>query len=338
MSYQPPPDQPAPEGTPTRDISGGQPEGYAPPPEQNNPPPANYGPPPGASYAPGPNQPPQGPPPGANYVPPPSQPPQGGYAPPPNQQPPPGGYAPPPGGYAPPPQGSYTPPPPPQQAGGGMGGNQVNLSGINQAEVQGLIQKDLNIIKTPNVAVYEAEIPNANWRSIIISVVAVSVIDGILGLIAGFIGRAASTASVGYGAGTAVGNGIFGAILGFFGGLIGTPISFFVGAGLLFGMAKLFGGQGNDFMVHTYLLSLSWTPLRIARGVLNVIPVVGSWLGFIPALYQIYHAGLAIQAYHRLDQTKAQLAAWIPTLVIAFPIAICGAIGTAFSFGSIGLR
>jgi hypothetical protein len=81
-------------------------------------------------------------------------------------------------------------------------------------------------------------------------------------------------------------------------------------------MPKLFGGQGTDFMTHSYLLSLSYAPLRSIAAVLEIIPIIGALLGGIARLWQAYQAGLAIEAYHKLDRTKAQLSVWIPVGIV----------------------
>ncbi|MGA7732360.1 MAG: Yip1 family protein [Chloroflexia bacterium] len=298
------------------DEAGGQPTmptgGYTPPPPP--PQPGGYAPPPGG------------------YTPPPPPPQPGGYTPPP--PPPPGGaaggYTPPPGGYAPPPPppggpAGYgygaPPPPPPRPAGGGS----FNMEDIRKVDYQNLLQKYINVLTKPNVAVHEAEIPHANWTSVLIGVGLATVANFIFRLLSGLL--FAGQVNMGLGdlqrqlnqQGSNVdlsmfnnvsGAGTWGAV----GSLITTPLFFFLGAGLLFMMGRLFGGTGSDFMTHSYLLSLSYTPTRVIAAVLSIIPVVGI-IGGLLSLYQIFLAGLSLQASQRMQPGRAQLAAWLPTIV-----------------------
>ncbi len=141
-------------------------------------------------------------------------PPQGGYTPPPS-----GGYSPPP---PPPPGGGYAPPPPPPPP-GGPGFNMGNMGEVNQAQLQGLMQKYINIVTKPSAGAYEAEIRQANWQTVIIGVVAVAVIGALAALIRGlFFPVSVSTYGLGNSAATsavtsfAAATGIVGAIITLF--------------------------------------------------------------------------------------------------------------------------
>jgi hypothetical protein len=207
-----------------------------------------------------------------------------------------------------------------------------NMGTVNQATVQDLFRSYMNAITKPNISTYEMEIPRASWLRTWIGVIAVDIVSFVFGLIAAAIGSAAASAFLsqlstqsnydfsqyanftrGYGAA--------------FGGLIWTPIAFFIGAGILWLFARWFGGTGSDFMTHSYLLSLSYTPLRIIAAVLNVIPVL-NFLAFIPFLYQLYCAGLAMQASQRMQSGRAQLAAFLPLIIgiVLFGLCICLAV------------
>jgi hypothetical protein len=179
----------------------------------------------------------------------------------------------------------------------------------------------MNAVTKPNVATYEAEIPKASWLRTLIGVAAVAIVSFIISLIAagaasatfaplrqqlidrGYTGPDPFVMSAGGGIGAA------------FWALIGTFISFFLGAGLLWLMAKMFGGTNSDFMTHSYLLSISYTPLRIISTVLSIIPFVGGLVLLVTYLYQIYSAGLAMQASQRMQPGRAQLAAFLPTVI-----------------------
>jgi hypothetical protein len=193
-----------------------------------------------------------------------------------------------------------------------------------------MFQSWLNALTKPNVTTFEAEIPRANWTTTLIGVAVVAVVSAIMALI-----TAGATAAMmnqmrpffdqqnipfrpedyawAYGGGT---TGVIGA-------LFGTFISFFLGAGLLWLLARMLGGTGSDFMTHSYLLSLSYTPTRVIGAVLNIIPGIGWIFALLLSLYQLYLAGLAMQASQRMQPGRAQMAAFLPTIVLIVLIVLC---------------
>lgn len=177
-----------------------------------------------------------------------------------------------------------------------------------------MIPKYQKAVTNQTSAFYEAEIPNASWNSVLIGVGGTAVIGALatfLGTLFGF-----SVGMMAFGGGGAA-FGFTAALVAAIIALVVYPISFFIGAGVLFLMPKLFGGQGTDFMTHSYLLSLSYAPLRSIAAVLEIIPVIGTLLAWVVRLWQGYQAGLAIQAYHKLDRAKAQMSVWIPIGIVA---------------------
>ncbi len=59
--------------------------------------------------------------------------------------------------------------------------------------------------------------------------------------------------------------------------LVGTPIGFFIGQGILFGLAKAFGGQGA-FTQQAYAFLLFQVPLGILGGLFELIPIAGGFI------------------------------------------------------------
>ncbi|MDQ5826524.1 MAG: YIP1 family protein [Chloroflexota bacterium] len=322
MSYQPPPEQPggppsgsspggsSSEGTPTTNIpSGGGQGGYAPPPSGGYSPPASGG-------TPTTNIPPQGEQPG--YTPPPS----GGYTPPPA-----GGYTPPPpGGYTPPPPGGGygAPPPPPPPTGGGMG----SMGGAGGVDIQDLMQGYMGAVTTPNTAFYESQIPKANMMKILIGLGIVIAVNVIVGL----IGAGAAAAQMGplrdqfraqgidFDPGAfAGGGGIAGALFS----IVLTPLFFFIGAWIIYTVAKMLGGQGADFMTHAYLLSLSYVPLGVIASVLGLIPGIGGLVGLVALVYRQYSQGKSLEASQRMAPGRAQAAAFIPLGIAVLFFCLC---------------
>ncbi len=205
-------------------------------------------------------------------------------------------------------------------------GNMSNMVGMNQANFATLPQSYINAVTKPNVNTYLAEIPNANWARTFAGVIALALINVVISLIfAGVVsssmnqlrdqlsrsGRTlpfdptALTATTGIGA------------------IITTPLFFILGAGVLYGLAKMFGGQGRDFMTHSYLLSLSYVPLGIAAAILNIIPGVGSFLGLAILIYRQYSQGLSMQASQNMQPGRAQLAAFLPFALSLVLVCLC---------------
>jgi hypothetical protein len=246
-------------------------------------------------------------------------PPSGGYTPPPSGGGGAGGYTPPP-----PPSGGYSAPPPPPSGGYGP----PTATGAGASDFGHLPQSYINAVTKPSAGTYEAEIPNASWVKTLIGVAAVAVVTFLVNLI--FAGTTAATlrqlqdqlSSSGQNVDLTPYTNAVGTAGGF-GSLIGTFISFFLGAGLLFLLARLFGGKGSDFMTHSYLLSLSYTPLRLVAAVLSIIPCIGAIASLVLTLYQLYSAGLAMQASQRMEAGRAQMAAFLG-LVIVLVLACLG--------------
>jgi hypothetical protein len=212
---------------------------------------------------------------------------------------------------------------------GSMGA--MNVGGVN---VQGLVQRWINALTKPNVATYEAEIPNANWTPVIIAVATVTIFNVVFRLLSALIFTSATNpfSSLGSQFGNSSSNANVSNLMSTLGGGIGvggallaiitTPIAFFLGAGILWLSARIFGGTGSNFMTHSYLLSVSYAPTRIIAAVLSFIPVLGL-IGGLLSLYQLYLAGLSMQASQRMQPGKAQAAAFVPLAVLILLYCVC---------------
>lgn len=200
----------------------------------------------------------------------------------------------------------------PGPLGGGMGG---------QINPQELLQSYIGAVRNPNAAFYESEMPKASWIKILVGTLAVAIVQILIGLI--FAGAAAAQLNslrdqlAAQGRQLPFDPGIFmGASgAGSIASIVLTPLFFLIGAGLLFLVAKLLGGQGNDYMTHAYLLSLSYTPLRIIGAVVGIIPILGSIVSLVIAIYLLYSQGKSMEASQRLSPGRAQLAAFLPTII-----------------------
>lgn len=277
----------------------------------------------------------QPPPPPSNNMPPgegPAQPPegynpQGGYSPPPpgtgySQTPPP----PPPDYYAPPGPSSYGAPPP------RPGGN--------------LFASYFNAITRPIAETYQAEIPNASWGRVFIGLGITFVLSTLILLALSslllsqmrdqfdeMVRQGLYTQQLAQDAMNVIG-GIFGPV-----GVtlisLSTFVTFFLGAGVLYLLAKMFGGKGEGFMTHCYLLSLSYTPTRVLNWLLAFIPCLGIITSILLPLYQVYCAGQSMRASQRLEPGKAMLAAFIPAILVILLACGCTILSISLSLGRV---
>jgi hypothetical protein len=201
-------------------------------------------------------------------------------------------------GYPPPPSNAYPAPP-------GAGG----------FDFQSVFRQWQAVLLRPSVATFDAQLPSANWNVVWIGLVILAVARAIFGFISSAEGAAMfHTAAPG-----------FGTIVG---GFIGVFIGFFVIAGVLYLVAKLFGGTGT-FMPYAYALALFYVPLGIISAVVGIIPVLGVIVAFLLGLYEIYLAILATASVHRLDMGKSSAVVLIPIAILFVIVVVLTIAGLA---------
>jgi hypothetical protein len=195
---------------------------------------------------------------------------------------------------------------PPQPAGQPAG--QSAGPAFSQAGLQDVVNSWITSVTKPNVQTYAAEVPRADQNRLLMSVGLATVISAVLGLIGGIFSH------------NMVGS--------FLTALIGTPLGFFIGQGIIYLLARAMGGTGS-FMTQSYVMSTFWAPLLVLRS----IPIVGGFIGIIAGLYSLYLTYLALQPTQRLDSTKSMMVVGI-LLAIGVVLAICAfAIGAAALLG-----
>jgi Yip1-like protein len=243
----------------------------------------------------GPGYPP--PPPGGPGYPPPYYPPPYGYG-----GLPPYGYP-----YAPPPP---PPPPPPAPAG-----------------INGLFQKWINVTTKPGAASFAIELPTANWSDIWLSIIGLSVLTAITSFISALLYRS-SAVIANMSQLTPDQQRAFNQIMQFarpapaaaIVNIISVPLSFFLGVGILFLFAKLFGGTGT-FLQQAYAFALFSVPIQGVSALVGLVPVLGGLVSAGLGIYGIFLAVFAISASQRLTSGKAVAVVLLPAaifLVLAF--------------------
>src|SRR5438034_6862040 len=101
--------------------------------------------------------------------------------------------------------------------------------------------------------------------------------------------------------------------------IIIIPASFFMGQGIIYLLAKAFGGNGTFLRQgYTYLLIIA--PIGVISSVLNFIPILGSVIPFVLSIYAFVLQIYALMAVHRLSGGKA-------TAVVLIPVGIAIVLG-----------
>jgi hypothetical protein len=86
--------------------------------------------------------------------------------------------------------------------------------------------------------------------------------------------------------------------------IILTPISFLAAGGILFLIAKAFGGKGT-YLQQIYTTLLFGVPLVIVSYLLFLIPGSGAWLLYVPHVYSLVLLVLSLRAVHQFGSGKA---------------------------------
>lgn len=139
-----------------------------------------------------------------------------------------------------------------------------------------------------------------------------AVVGGLMGVMFAVLGAAFSAIP---GMGALAAFGILAIPIGIVLGAVLVVIGSLIGSGIYFVFAKLLGGTG-DFATHYYLPSLFVIPVTILTLILNMIPVLGSILGFILGIYNLYLMTLAFKEAHGFSTLKAVLVWLLPVIVI----------------------
>ncbi len=299
---------------PNRDPNSGygNPPYGVPPQGAYNQPPNPYEPPPQGPY--GTPQGPYGPPPQGPY----NQP-QGPYGAPPYSQPQsPYGY---------PPQGPYGAPPY-QQPDYGYAAPPAAPLPLGEA-IRQLPQQYIKVLTKPSAATFAEEMGKGNWGVIWIQLIGLAIIQAVSNFITNYIRNSISPnpQDPAYLLGQSIGESI-----------ILLPLFFFIGQGLLYLLAKAFGGQGI-FRAQSYTTLLVYVPITIISVALALILIPAR--AFPPLLlilalvlvivalallaYDIVLQTYSVMAVHRLSGGKAAASVLISIGVLLL-LVLCGSL------------
>ena len=174
-----------------------------------------------------------------------------------------------------------------------------------------LPQRYLNALVKPSVATYAADKEDASWNLMWMQLLAWSILDAMLGLLVNFIYPPAT--------GTLFSS--FFSLATSIGLIAVVPLLFFLLMGIVFLLAKIFGGQGT-FLEQCNSSLYIQAPLGIFSKLLALIPVVGRVLNSVLSLYGIVLQVFVIMAVHRLSRSKAIATILIPLVTIGLLAAV----------------
>jgi hypothetical protein len=168
-----------------------------------------------------------------------------------------------------------------------------------------LPQRYFNALVTPSIATYTSDKRNASWSLVWTQLIAWAILDATLGLLVNYISPPTT--------GTAF-QKIF-SLASSMGLVVVVPILFFLLMGIVYLLARAFGGQGT-FLEQCNTSLYVQAPLGILSKLLALIPVVGRVLNSVLSLYGIVLQVFVIMAVHRLSRGKAIATIAIPLLAL----------------------
>lgn len=168
---------------------------------------------------------------------------------------------------------------------------------------------------------FAQEAPRASGSNTLISVLIMGVVSSVLATISSLIWGGTQMAFLPpeYREAMAVGMGS-NLVCSLCSTLIGTAIGFYLGNGLVYLGARIFGGTG-DFTTQAYLASLFAVPVGIVAGLVGLVPCVGLIAVLAVSIYALVLNVRAVKVAHNLTTGRAVAAVIVPALVIGVLVA-----------------
>ncbi len=168
--------------------------------------------------------------------------------------------------YRPPAQNPYAAAPPYGDASyqGGPGYTPPQAAPLPLGEaIRNLPNQYLRVLTRPGAMTFAEEMGKASWDIVWVQLIAIAIITAILGYLSSLISPSYNMPSS-----SPISNAALHAVIAgvAFGYIILIPLFFFIGQGILFGLAKAFGGQGR-FVVQSY------TTLEIVLSIFAIMAV-----------------------------------------------------------------
>jgi hypothetical protein len=176
---------------------------------------------------------------------------------------------------------------------------------------------------------FAQEAPRASGSNTLISVLIMGVVSSVLATISSLIWGGTQMAFLPpeYREAMAVGAGS-NLVCSLCSTLIGTAIGFYLGNGLVYLGARIFGGTG-DFTTQAYLTSLFAVPVGIVAGLVGLVPCVGLIAVLAVGIYALVLNVRAVKVAHNLTTGQAVAAVFVPAVVIGVLVACLAVVGLA---------
>lgn len=173
----------------------------------------------------------------------------------------------------------------------------------------------VKVLTKPSAQTFAEEMGKAEWGIVWVQLLIYAVIGGVLGFLGAMTNPFRVTPTTGSTTSSLNPATIQAITAGAsFGSIIIIPIAFFIGVGIVYLFARMFGGQGS-FLQQAYTTLLFTVPIGIITGLLGLIPIVG-FIGLALFIYNIVLNVFSIMAVHRLSGGKATAAVLLPVALL----------------------
>jgi hypothetical protein len=167
----------------------------------------------------------------------------------------------------------------------------------------------LKVLTRPSKETFVREMDKASWSSIWIQLLAIAIITSLIGRLDSLILPSLNTSTflgrlnvliIQSDVGTSASNLPFDLITQ----LIVVPLGFLIGTGILYVLAKAFGGQGT-YLAQGYTNLLFSIPLTLITHLLVLIPSLSWFLVLVGGCYSTVLSVFSLMAVHRLSAGRA---------------------------------
>ena len=170
-------------------------------------------------------------------------------------------------------------------------------------------------------AFFAEEAPRASGSNTIIAVVIMSVVSAIFATISTLVSSGLQLLTAPEEARAVVGGTLASNVgCSFCGGILGGIIGFYLGNGIIYLGARIFGGSG-EYGTQTYLQSLFSAPISMAASLVSIVPIVGPIAAAAISIYAIVLNVRAVKVSHNLTTGKAVAAVIVPPIVVGLVVA-----------------
>jgi hypothetical protein len=184
--------------------------------------------------------------------------------------------------------------------------------------IRQLPRQYFKVLTKPSPMTFAEEMGKAAWNIVWVQLIGLGIIYTLLGLL-GFAITPATTTTPPTTSGTQQIVAMVQLIsrISFYvtlGDIVLIPLFFFIVMGIIYALAKAFGGQGK-FVTQGYAYLLFDVPLGIISSLLGLLPLAGLFLALGLLIYRIVLAIFSIMAVHRIGGGKASAVVLIPIAV-----------------------